>query len=218
MTGRPDYSKLSDHWYISNPEGYARWFESRMQVGPTIFMEKAQVDDLPIYERKTPLQRSIQILKRHRDHMFKDDPDVKPVSIIITTIAADAYSGQSSLELSLKAILDELVRFSASGSSEVLNPVNPNENFADHWSMPKYKDLELRENFSTWVKQASTDLLKLVISSDMNFISEHAVRKLSVRPIPSELAKILGLSLVTAAHQVSSHEIQDGVSKPWSYT
>ena len=214
---RPDYSQLSDDWYISNPEGYAQWFESRMQVGPTIFMEKAQVDDLPIYERKTPLQRSIQILKRHRDHMFKDDPDVKPVSIIITTIAADAYSGQSSLELSLKAILDELVRFSASGSSEVLNPVNPNENFADRWSMPKYKHLGLQENFSAWVKQAQIDFSNLVSSSDMNFIAEHALRKLSVRPIPSELAKILGLTLVTATHQVKSHEIQDSVSKPWSF-
>ena len=42
------------------------------------------------------MQRIVQILKRHRDVMFKDDKD-KPISIIITTLAANAYKGEDSL-------------------------------------------------------------------------------------------------------------------------
>jgi hypothetical protein len=35
---------------------------------------------------KTPLQQAVQILKRHRDMMFADDPEHKPISVIITTL------------------------------------------------------------------------------------------------------------------------------------
>ena len=40
----------------------------------------ASVEDVPPYEWKTPLQRSIQILKRHRDVMFRDEPRRAPRS------------------------------------------------------------------------------------------------------------------------------------------
>ena len=51
---------------------------------------------VPKYQsNKTPLQRAVQILKRHRDIMFAGDED-KPVSIIITTLAAKAYQGDVS--------------------------------------------------------------------------------------------------------------------------
>jgi len=213
----PQYRKLSHDWNISNPEGYARWFESRMQGESAILLEKAQIDDLPLYERKTPLQRSIQLLKRHRDQMFKGDPDVKPISIIITTIAAKAYSGQTSLEVALQVILDELERFSNSGSTVVPNPVNPEENFADRWTMPQYEHLRLRENFSAWVTQVRTDFATLITSTAMSFIAEHAAQKFSVRTTAIELGSLLGLSVAPAIHSAKAHEIQDNSAKPWRW-
>jgi hypothetical protein len=213
----PQYKQLSHEWNISNPEGYARWFESRMQGASAILLEKAQIDDLPLYKRKTSLQRSIQLLKRHRDQMFKDDPDVKPISIIITTIAAKAYSGQTSLDVALQAILDELERFSSSASTFVPNPVNPEENFADRWTMQQYEHLRLRENFSAWVTQVRIDFATLITSTDMSFIAEHVAQKLSVRTMASELGSLLGLSISPAVHSAKAHEIQENSAKPWRW-
>ena len=211
----PHYKQLSNDWNISNPEGYAKWFESRMRSESTIIMEKAQIDDLPLYKRKSPLQRSIQLLKRHRDQMFKDDPEVKPISVIITTIAANAYSGQISLDMTLQEILGELKRFSDSCSTVVSNPVNPEENFADRWTMPQYEDLHLRENFTAWVTQIRTDFATLFSSADTNFIAECATKKFSVRPIASELGALLGLSIAPAIHPAKTHEIPENAAKPW---
>ncbi len=211
----PHYQQLSDNWDISNPEGYAKWFESKIQPKSPVFMEKAQIDDLPLYKRKSPLQRSIQLLKRHRDQMFKEDPDVKPISVIITTIAAKAYSGQNALDITLQEILDELIRFSDSGSTVVPNPVNPEENFADRWTMPQYKKLRLRENFAAWVTQVYIDFYTLVSSADPCFIAEHTRQKFSIRPTPGDLGTLLGLSVAPAIHAGKTHEIPDNAAKPW---
>ncbi len=211
----PQYRQISHVWNISNPEGYAKWFESRMPSKLASIMSKAQIDALPLYKRKSPLQRSIQLLKRHRDQMFKDDPDVKPISVIITTIAAQAFSGQTSLETVLQEILDELKQFSDSGNTMVPNPVNPEENFADRWTMPQYKDLHLQENFSAWVTQVCTDFASLVSSADTQFIAEHVMNKFSLRPAASELDFLLGISVAPKIHSVKAHKISESAAKPW---
>jgi hypothetical protein len=69
----PQYTETSTDWLISNPEGYARWFEARMRQAQQFLQTRAllenvaTVDDMPAYRWKTPLQRCVQILKRHRD-------------------------------------------------------------------------------------------------------------------------------------------------------
>jgi hypothetical protein len=52
-------------------------------------------EDVPTYELKTPLQRAIQLLKRHRDVMFVDNLDVAPISMILTNLAGHAYGGEA---------------------------------------------------------------------------------------------------------------------------
>src|SRR5690606_21287264 len=100
-----------------------------------------------IFKRKTVLQRTIQLLKRHRDIMFISNPDSKPISIIITTIVARYYSGEKDLYTALNRALTALYEFAESNSDSVFNPVNPEENFADKWVKPEYKDLHLKQNF-----------------------------------------------------------------------
>ena len=211
----PHYKQLSDDWDISNPEVYAKWFESKMQPQSLILMEKTQIDDLPIYRRKSPLQRSIQLLKRHRDQMFKEDPDVKPISVIITTIAAKAYSGQKALDITLQEILDELKRFADSGNTVVSNPVNPEENFADRWTMPQYQHLHLRKNFAAWATQVQIDFHMLLSSVDPSFMAEQARQKFTIRPTPVDLGSLLGLSVAPAISVSKTHEIPDNAAKPW---
>ncbi len=147
----PGYRQLCLDWNISNPEGYAKWFEAKMNQVQRFIIEKAQVDEIPLYKRKTPLQRSIQLLKRHRDLMFKGYDDVKPISIIITTLAARAYQGESDIDSALRNILSHMGSFVNTSKPRVPNPTNPSEDFADRWSMPKYRHLNLEQNFWNWL-------------------------------------------------------------------
>ena len=87
---------ISHQWRISNSEGFALWFESRMKLAMLVLEQHAlmakaaKVDDLPARKWKSPLQEAIQILKRHRDVMFQDAPDSAPISATITTLAPQA--------------------------------------------------------------------------------------------------------------------------------
>lgn len=215
----PGYKRICNDWNVSNPEGYAKWFEARMNQSLRMFVEKAQIDDIPLFKRKTPLQRSIQLLKRHRDQMFKEDKDVKPISIIITTLAARAYKGEPDIESALSNILLQMATFVNSGSSVVLNPVYPEENFADRWTMPQYRHLKLRENFKNWVTQAQIDFDLLGSTDNVSFITEQAEQKFSVKMNLGEISKYLGLTQASISTVTPKTHIISAPAKPhgeWS--
>lgn len=199
------YRQICDNWHISNPEGYSQWFEFRMNQNQQLFsVEKAQVDEIPLFKRKTPLQRSIQLLKRHRDQMFKDDKNAKPTSIIITTLAARAYNGEPDLYSALNSILSQMGELVNTKNPRVPNPVDPGEDFADRWSMPEYKDLYLEQNFWNWLVQAQSDFESILSTLDRKFIIKQVEQKFSLR-LNLELAKGLGaVSIVTPKrHSIS---------------
>lgn len=213
-----NYMQISSDWPISNPAGYALWFKFKMRRSK-IFMEaRAQVDELPSFKIKTPLQRIIQLLKRHRDQMFKDDPDVKPISIIITTLAANTYNGQSDIVETLNIILNEMKIFVETGSNWIPNPADPKENFADRWTMPAYKNLQLRKHFSHWVIQAQSDFELITNSLDMNFVNEQALTKLSVKVKQSDLTSLLGLTTASTYTKPPKIHAFSEPAKPWANT
>ena len=164
-----NYDVVSADWPMSNPGGYGVWFERRMGTSATerrraLFAAGgyASVEQVPTYALKTPLQRSIQILKRHRDVMFRDDPDGKPISIIITTLSALAYEGERRVSEALDGVLTRMMNHVRASKPRVPNPVNPGEDFADKWATnPK-----LEQNFRDWHAQASTDLRALASARD----------------------------------------------------
>ena len=49
------------------------------------------VSENPGYKVKTPLQRIVQVLKRHAEVMFEQKMEYKPSSIVITTLSTKAY-------------------------------------------------------------------------------------------------------------------------------
>jgi hypothetical protein len=157
----PHYRQISSAWLSSNPRGFARWFEQKAALGRARALVegrlKAAVEDVPPYEWKTPLQRSIQILKRHRDVMFYDNKDLAPISMIITNLAARAYEGETDLGLSIMSIVEKMPNFVRSVSPYVPNPADPAEDYADKWR----KDPELERNFWLWHNAVSADLGKL---------------------------------------------------------
>lgn len=175
-----NYSIISQDWQISNPEGYLKWFEDRMiQDQKGIFNERASVKPVPIYAQKTILQRCIQLMKRHRDNMFGDD-ERKPISIIITTLAARAYNGEQNLEEALINILEKMPEYINNSIPRVPNPVNPNEDFTDRWDMTDGKKLDLEGNFKNWLMQAKIDFKNLLTTNNYETASLILTQKFSM--------------------------------------
>jgi len=149
-------------WHHSNPKGYNSWFRDQMRV---MFAEKrammakkaeVEVEDIPEHTVRTPLQRAVQLLKRHRDLRYLGNPDDKPISIIITTLAAHAYRNESDVYEALSGIVDRMPGYIEKREDEywVENPINPEENFADKWK----DEPQRKERFFQWLDQVNDDL------------------------------------------------------------
>lgn len=148
----PNFRRLALDWPSSNPGGYQEWFLSRMERAESrSVLAEAQVDPVPVFRARQPLQQAVQLLKRHRDVMFAQDPDLKPASILITTIAGLTCRPGESLETTLRRTLEGLRDVRDSGTPNIPNPINPHENFADRWTGPS---CPLRLNFHRWVDAA----------------------------------------------------------------
>jgi len=187
-------------WSISNPKGYYYWFKSRnsftnefIRNQSRIIFEKNQVvyneiNDVPKQLIRSHLQRAIQIMKRHRDVHFSEK-DHKPISIILTTIAAHVYRSDS-----IFGVIIDFAKYVAgrhetllrngvlqrdrvldydNGQWLVPNPVDQGgiegdiENFADKWN----EDNAFSEAFFEWVKQLKRDaegFYKSGLSDDLN--------------------------------------------------
>ncbi|MEK7440791.1 MAG: nucleotidyltransferase [Chloroflexota bacterium] len=204
-------------WQWSNPKAYADWFYERMRF---VFQEKraafaesiqAKVEEVPDWQVKTPLQTAVQILKRHRDIHFQNQQDVKPVSIIITTLAARAYDNQPSVYDALSSIVQkietnwgkpEFVEY-RNGKWWVANPVDDGENFADKWN--EYP--ERRESFMVWVKKVWSDFTLAASKGSLNE-SANALAPLLGRRTMTKVAQALGLSVPSTLPMLSRAQIQ----------
>jgi hypothetical protein len=212
----PNYRILCNDWKISNPEGYAQWFESRMKLVERTFMEKvAGIDELPTYKWKTPLQRCVQILKRHRDVMFAQNIDLKPSSIIITTLAANAYNGESNVEDAVKNILTKIKGLINPTIPRIPNPVDHREDFADRWSMECGRTLKLEQNFFNWIDQAISDFNIIDDSRDAQFIEKQAMQKYSISLDVGKLVEALKVNGPSTTIRPKLYNIDDAAPKPW---
>lgn len=225
-TEHPNFKRLSMDWPVSNPEGYGKWFASQQSV---VLLEKrtaifdgsvhANVDDIPLHDVRTPLQDVVKILKWDRDVTLGDDDD-KPISVIITTLAARAYRGEATLTAALNTILttmDESIEV-RDGVIWIANPTNPGENFADRWEGCPRKE----KIFRSWLKRARQTYLVFMRLP----LSETSSRVLndSVQPrIVESLNKRLPLNLQTPTpaapavirRQVERVQQQREPERPW---
>ena len=214
------YAIVTPNWHVSNSEGYALWFESRMKLdlrlieSLAIRAKAARVESLPTWKWKTPLQLCVQILKRHRDVMFAENPEGKPISIIITTLAAQAYQGEQDLVLAMGRILSTMGNHVGDRKPRVPNPVNPVEDFADKWGRPDHAQLNLEGNFWDWLEQAQSDFKLIMESRDSDFIAEQVHTKLNTRIEPGSLRAAIGIGGVHIVTSPKSHQIAQPV-RPW---
>lgn len=224
-----DYEVVCHDWNVSNPQGYGRWFASRVRLATQairdrLLMEKrATVEDLPIYKLKAPLQICVQLLKQHRNIMFQDDPDSQPISIIITTLAAQAYKGQEDLTEALLHIVDTMPHYIRAESPYVPNPVNPpsenapGEDFSDKWDTPEGQALDLKGNFYRWLEQARVDFHYLADTQDPVHLEKRVKEALGLSLNRNLLLERLGLAAapITPAIVVPTQRIEHAF-RPWA--
>ncbi|WP_285905107.1 nucleotidyltransferase [Pseudodesulfovibrio pelocollis] len=210
-----NYYQISQTWPVSNPKGYHEWFKKRMEVRFTakraMLAEsmQANVEDVPEYKVKTPLQQCVQLLKRHRDMMFQSDRDNKPISIIISTLAAHAYNNEDNIVDALLNITQNMPLYmkEVAGRIWVHNPVNPAENFADKWiDNPK-----LKENFIAWLSRVRMDYAYALESADLDGLADRLGQPLGKALTTDTLNEVrpsLGQTLRTAMASV--------LMQPWN--
>ena len=214
------FKTVSADWKISNPEGYARWFEGRMLLpGRRELMEKAQIDEVPSFTRRTPLQQVVQLLKRHRDQWSASNPESKPISIIITTLAARAYQGEPDVASALTSVLSGMSGHINAVIPRIPNPVDPGEDFADRWYGQDGVRLQLERNFYLWLRQAQIDFQNLLDVTDTAFLEENIHAKLALQVSASDLRATLGEAADRIkAPSPKAHTILAGSApRPWKY-
>jgi hypothetical protein len=191
-----------DHlqWLKSNPFGYARWF---LQQATLDFIKAFSINEsikpVPLFSNeKLPLQRVVQILKRHRDIMFNGDED-KPISVIITTLAAKSYRKETDIIDALINVIEQMPihieeRYSYEHGRKIKwigNPVNNEENFADKWTDEPQRE----KNFYKWIEQVKQDVQNIIGARGIHLIQETMERPFG-KSITSKAFSIYGENLL----------------------
>ncbi len=227
------------------PEGYGDWFDGRNRAAlERVLMEQkrsiqarasmvyASVDEVPDQLVRTPLQRSIQIMKRHRDMMFNHSRrhDYRPISMIVTTLAVRLYQGEADVYSALTEIVStlhghavlvdnglvdrtlaslNLIQRTSGGRWYIANPVNPEENFADRW----HEDDHARAKaFFSWVAKLKGDLVSILDESRAGTVRERLAGALGASVVSGHL----GLTTSAEAAVTSPPKVHISRSaKPW---
>jgi hypothetical protein len=140
-------------WKHSNPKGFASWYETQARQAVVAF--RKAIEPLPeqqSYEDLTALNRVVQLVKRHRDIFFEGEPKHAPISIVLTTLAAQTYLGQTSVSEAMMRVLNgicALIPNEVHGRMRVLNPTNTNEDLSERWD----EQPEAYLAFVSWIRR-----------------------------------------------------------------
>lgn len=139
----------------TNPKGYRALFERRAALTPTLRTQKgifaedrAAIEPFPVYgAAKGILRRTVQILKRHRDiHFLKVAEEIAPISIIITTLAAQSneycvknfvFDSELDVLIATVRLMPHFIEKPVVNGRRiylVANETTVGENFAERWN------------------------------------------------------------------------------------
>jgi hypothetical protein len=188
----------SAEWQPSNPSGYAAWFneinapfavftrnQERQRLFSTGKAVYASVQEVPRLMERSALQRVVQYLKRHRDVYFcrTKQPDQRPASVILTTLAATAAQSASNnfnsyqllehvvnrITMAQPLLENDYMVFSASFGDQLMilregdrwilrNPVNPSDILTDAWT------IDTARHFFQWLNALKKDVIDFDVS------------------------------------------------------
>jgi hypothetical protein len=205
----PD-KKLRD-WKPTNPSGYKRLFETRAKLLPrlrqqrAIIMDHAEVEPFPAkVTGRGVLRRTVQLLKRHRDIYFQHTTEeVAPISIVITTLAAQAYEycvRNFTFDTELDVLVDTIRMMPhfietrvVSGHRQywVPNETTVGENFADRWNTEPARV----QAFYEWHAKALSDFEKVATLEGVDRITTNLEESLGdtvVRRVMDKRTETIG--------------------------
>lgn len=207
-----------EQWKESNAKGMAEWFDTIKRLTPkqhqSMLLSKSQnnetVEQLPNQSLKAPLNRIIQILKRHRDEWAEENKnqlsEYKPISVLITTLASLAYEsisiGSSIYTNDFDILLDVIelmpefiITDQFSGEIKVCNPSMKQENYAEKWNRTKNNEgNKLRQAFDAWHRnaiEAFDDLANQQGQGEDNFFNSLG-RYFGERPVQATRNNLIG--------------------------
>ena len=165
-------------WSASNPRGLKSLFERRANLTPRMRLAertakglRAEIEPYPMSGGpKGILRRTVQIVKRHRDHHFlKLDSSLAPISVIVTTLASRSYEycvGRFVYDSEFDVVCDVIRHMpdfietrTVAGECRyfIWNETTTNENFAEKWN----DDPRRAQGFWAWHARALSDLESL---------------------------------------------------------
>src|SRR5699024_9621610 len=118
---------------------------------------EVETEDLPneLY-LKTPLQRTVQLIKRYRDIYFQKK-EYSVSSIVITTLCGQYYRGENSIYETVDNVLTKIKSYynkaiETKSRFKIFNPVNPEEDFTDSWTDNHYNSFHrfIEDLYKKW--------------------------------------------------------------------
>lgn len=162
----PDKSDLNK-WGItpSNPKGYVRWYKDQSFRKAHYLDGDMKVEPLPSitdYKDLPVLTKVVRLLKRQRDVSFKHKPDLKPISIILTTLCGHFVSDEPVGTIQeWKSIFEQINRLIAQSNGKPFSVKNPSlsaEDFSDKW---KNDNGKLYQAFCEYIKHTLIQINRL---------------------------------------------------------
>lgn len=198
--------KNAEGWCSSNPKGYRALFERRALLVPRMRLletavEKrlrADIEPYPISSGpKGVLRRTVQVLKRHRDHHFLElDPSMAPISVAITTLASRSYEhcASSFAYDSEFDLLCDIIRYmpnyietrTTDGRQQwfIWNETTTAENFAEKWNTDSRRAVA----FYSWHTRALTDIQSLASIEGLDRLTKSLRESFGAEPANRALA------------------------------
>jgi len=216
-------------WKPTNPSGYLKLFEKRAALTPVMRLQKAlaamdsrgAVDPFPKHVGfKGILRRIVQLLKRHRDIYFETvDESLRPISVILTTLAARAYEFSvgkyvfdSEFDVMLavvRAMPYYIEHHTQYGKPQwyIDNETTEGENFAEKWNLHP----ERAAAFFEWHRQILADVEHLATLEGSDQVTKSLAQAFGNQPVNQVVAAMAEEVNTARQHRMLSVAPQIGI-------
>lgn len=194
-------------WKPTNPRAYKVQFDERAALKPLMRIAKAMAHDarieaevvsFPVQSvRKGVLRRTIQILKRHRDvHFQEGDKRLAPLSVILTTLAAQSYEycvttyefdNAYDLFRATISFMPVFIDVQVDGGTRrwhVWNETTDGEDFAEKWN----DEPDRAAAFFQWHNQVLADIDRLLAVEGADEVRKSLASAVGAQPVSRAFA------------------------------
>lgn len=150
----PEWRNGVCSFVLTDPVGLMRWFETRCAIRMRVdnrLMERGNFEVMPLLSDgavKPPLKQAVQLIKKARDEYFSGDDECRKIlkSVVVLTVAGNAYAGEEDLYVLVDKILRHLDAITVNlATASVHNPVNLGEDFLEPLRKKPWRHAKLRK-------------------------------------------------------------------------